>query len=121
MSYAHPGSIQVAVGEALRMIRVNIEQNDPEGVAKFCRDLRGTTSIYAEDEPALWKKVMAIPAFDYKKDPWPAFEDEMQRRDLCLLILRKANIFGYVGAPALGNSDALLDALEEPAEEGAEG
>lgn len=116
MSYAHPGSIQVAVGEALRMIRVNIEQNDPEGVAKFCRDLRGTTSIYAEDHPAIWKEVMAIPAFSYDKESWDAFEDEMNRRDLCLKILRKENIFGYIGAPPMGNSDAILESLrdEEP-------
>lgn len=117
MSYAHPGSIQVAVGEDLRLIRHNIEQNDIEGVAKFCRSLRGTTSVYAADHPDLWAKILAIPPFSWAKEEWAAFEDEITRRDLCLMILRKENIFGYVGAPPIGSGEAILGAMGEREED----
>jgi hypothetical protein len=113
MSYAHPGSIQVEVGGILQAIRFNIEQGDIVGIAKFCRLLKGTVSVYADDEPALWQQIMDVPAFAWDKDEDEAFEDEMERRELCLRILRKQNIFGYVGAPPLGNSDALLQAMKE--------
>lgn len=114
MSYAHPGSIQVSVGEAEAGIRHNIEQGDIVGIAKFVRYLVGTVSVYQEDHPETWREIMAIPAFNYgKADEQTAFEDEMRRRELCLRILRRENIFGYVGAPAMGNSDALLEALED--------
>src|SRR5689334_1833256 len=109
--YAHPGSIQVAVGECDAMIRLNIEQSDLAGIAKFCRLLKGTVSVYAEDEPEIWEKVQAIPAFTWEKSEFAAFEDEMQRRELCLLILRKKNMFGYQGEPALGNADVLSEAM----------
>jgi hypothetical protein len=117
MSGAHPGSIQVAVGEDLRMIRHNIEQNDPEGIAKFTRSLRGTTSVYADDCPEIWAKIMAIPEFNWDKDSWQAFEDEMLRRDLCLAILRKKSLFGYAGEPPMGDSSALLEAMKRSEEE----
>lgn len=116
MSYAHPGSIQVEVGETLKAIRFNIEQGDIQGIAKFTRVLVGTVEIYKDDEPEMWEELEGIPPFSWSKDEEPAFEDEMKRRAICLRILRKYNIFGYVGAPAIGNSDALLEALE-PAEE----
>jgi hypothetical protein len=117
LSYAHPGSIQVEVGGILQAIRFNIEQGDIVGIAKFTRLLKGTVRVYADDEPALWKELDAIPAFNWDKAEDQAFEDEMARRELCLAILRRQNIFGYVGAPPLGNSDALTEALQESEDE----
>lgn len=117
MSYAHPGSIQVEVGEINKMIRVNIEQNDIEGVAKFVRLLVGTVEVYQDDEPRLWEQIQEIPPFSWEKDDAQAFEDEMARRGLCLRILRRYNMFGYVGEPAIGNSDALLEAVKGDEEE----
>lgn len=117
------------VGGILASIRLNVEQGDIVGIAKFCRLLVGTVAIYQEDETAMWKELQDIPPFDWGKrckscakgSPVSgcggcevnAFEDEMRRREVCLRILRKQNIFGYLGAPPLGNSDALAEALEE--------
>lgn len=117
MSYAHPGSIQVEVGEINKMIRLNVEQNDPEGIAKFVRLLVGTVEVYQDDEPGLWEQIQEIPPFSWDKSENDAFEDEMKRRGLCLRILRKYNMFGYTGAPAIGNSDALLEAIQDEEEE----
>jgi hypothetical protein len=104
----------VSVGQAEEGIRRNIEQGDLVGIAKFVRYLVGTVSIYADDEPAIWAQIEAIPKFDWSKpDEEQAFEDEMKRRELCLRILRNKNIFGYLGEPPMGNSDALREALEE--------
>lgn len=118
MSYAHPGSIQVSVGAAEEGIRRNIEQGDIVGVAKFVRYLVGTVSPYKDEEPELWARIQAIPKFSWNKDDEEkAFEDEMNRRELCLEILRNKNIFGYIGEPAIGNSDALSEALNRVEEE----
>lgn len=99
------------------MIRYNIEQNDIEGVAKFTRLLVGTVKVYKDDEPKLWAELEAIPKFTWDKNEEAAFEDEMKRREICLTILRKFNIFGYAGEPELGNSDALLDAVNGAAKQ----
>lgn len=117
MSYAHPGSIQVQLGGIEAMIRQNIEQNDIEGLAKFVRLLKGTVSVYADDHPTLWQKVIAIPRFSWEKDSSVAFEDEMERRELCLKILRKENIFGYIGAPPIGSGEAILGAMGQREED----
>lgn len=117
MSYAHPGSIQVEIGGILANIRLNIEQGDIVGIVKFCRLLVGTVRIYETDHPKIWKELEAIPKFSWEKSEEDAFEDEMKRRELCLSILRKENLFGYIGAPALGNSDALTEAMQDEEEE----
>lgn len=116
MTYAHPGSIQVSVGQAEEGIRRNIEQGDALGVAKFVRYLVGTVSVYKEDEPEIWKELEKIPKPFTQEDESAGFEDDMKRRELCLRILRKKNIFGYLGDPPMGNADALKDALEDEVE-----
>lgn len=97
------------------------------------RYLVGTVSPYKDEEADLWKRIQAIPMFSWgklckacAKGPHTkgceqceadAFEDEMNRRELCLQILRNKNIFGYIGEPPMGNSDALSDALNRVTDE----
>jgi hypothetical protein len=75
-------------------------------------------SVYAEKHKDTWAKVVSLPPFSYSKSEEAAFEDEMQRKELLLAILRKENIFGY-DTPPTASGDALLEAFEpEPAEPG---
>lgn len=110
MTVVHPGSIQVVVGRIIEKILLNIEQGDLDGTAKFVRMLKAAVSVYAPDHTPIWSQVEAVPAFSWSKpDEVSAFEDEMQRFELCLLILRREGLFGYNGPPPIGDSSALLD------------
>lgn len=112
-----PGSIYVRIGEALRMIEVNTEQQDIPGIKNFTDLLEDYTSVYLDPDASGKTPLDKLPAFD-----WEASADENMnrlraRRRFCLRVLRAENIFGYVGAPPIGNSDILKQPIGTEAEE----
>lgn len=112
------GSIYVRVGEALRMIEVNTEQQDLPGIKNFTDLLEDYTSVYMEQD------AKGKTPLDYMPNvaPGTAWDDAYEilraRRRYCLKVLREQNIFGYVGSPPIGDASAMKVTIgkEEPEE-----
>lgn len=107
MTIVHPASIQARVGNCLHMMEVNIEQQDLAGLWNFQQQLESYTSIYEEEEAGLWLQLAKLPLFAYQDD---GFELIMARQRICLKILNRKNIFGYVTVP-MGDSSELKEML----------
>ncbi len=105
-SYAHPASIQTRVGECLRYIELNLEQQDMRGMWNFVRLLQRYT------KPYVLKVTKAKEALDALVDPYTldeggAFDNMLDRVEICLSALHEFNIYGY-STPAMGSADGLV-------------
>jgi hypothetical protein len=110
MTIIHPGTIQANVGEALRMIRVNIEQQDVAGIWNFTQHLETLVCVYLDGEKALAKELRDLPN-PMTLNEAEAFENLNARQRICLRVLFRKKLYGYPETE-VGTSKALYGEIE---------